>query len=184
MLASPMAAIDMDKTDEELYGVEHLSSIVIGNWFLFGEAFGSKTRAEVYFGEISELRHNVSHRRQRHMLRRGELIRFVRNAQMLLAAFGSPVAAQFETVAGDLEQGGSPWGHQLGGTLPPATEIVSEFVGRQVEMRTLSSWLTTDNARQCVNLGFWRIGQECTSLSVCSRRSGRRAVESPRRPVA
>jgi len=32
MLESPMRVVDMDKTDEELFGVEHLWNIVNANW--------------------------------------------------------------------------------------------------------------------------------------------------------
>ena len=159
MLASPMAVIDMGKNDEELYGVEHLGNIVLGNWSLFGETFGDRKRTDVYFDEIKELRNNVSHRRQHHMLRRRELLRFVQNAQLLLGAFGSPKAAKFEAVAASLEQNGSPWGHQLGGILPAAIEIVTEFVGREAEMDRLSEWLTTDDARQCVIWGYGGSGK-------------------------
>ena len=159
MLESPMATIDMDRADEEIYGVEHLGSVVIGNWVLFEEAFGNRQRTEVYFGEISELRHNVSHRRQRHMLRRGDLLRFVRNAQLLLKAFGSPAALAFDSIAANLEQDGSPWGNELGGTLPPAIEIVSEFVGRDAEMRELSTWLTRDDDHHMVIWGYGGSGK-------------------------
>ena len=159
MLASPMATIDMDRVDEEIYGVEHLGSVVIGNWGLLGETFGNRQRTEVYFGEISELRHNVSHRRQRHMLRRGDLLRFVRNAQLLLKAFDSPTTAAFDSIAANLEQGGSPWGNELGGTLPPAIEIVSEFVGRDAEMRELSTWLTRDDDRHLIIWGYGGSGK-------------------------
>ena len=159
MLSSPMAMVDMGKTDEELYGVEHLSSIVIGNWLLFERLFRNRNRTEVYFGEISELRHNVSHRRQRHMLRRNELIRFTRNAQMLLDALDSPSARRFETIAVSLEQGGSPWGYELGGTLPPETEIVSGFVGREAQIQALSTWLITDKSRQFVIWGYGGSGK-------------------------
>ncbi len=154
-----MALVDMDKTDEELYGVEHLGSIVTGNWPLLGDAFGSRKRTEVYFGEISELRHNVSHRRQHNMLRRSDLLRFVRNAQLLLTAFGSPVARRFESLATSLEHGGSPWGNELGGKLPPATEIVSDFIGRESEMRDLREWLMVDDARQLVIWGYGGSGK-------------------------
>ena len=88
MLTSPMAIVDMGKTDEELYGVEHLASIILGNWALFGSTFANRNRTQVYLGEIAELRHNVSHRRQRHMLSKSELFRFVDNARLLLIAFG------------------------------------------------------------------------------------------------
>ena len=159
MLSSPMAMVDMGKTDEELYGVEHLSSIVLGNWKLFEESFNNRNRTEVYFGEISELRHNVSHRRQRHMLRRNELIRFTRNAQLLLDALRSPSARKFESVATSLEQGGSPWGNELGGTLPPETDIVSGFVGREAQIQALSTWLATDSLRQFVIWGYGGSGK-------------------------
>ena len=159
MLHSPMAVVDMGKTDEELYGVEHLSSIVLGNWSLFGDAFGHRTRTEVYFGEVSELRHNISHRRQHHLLRRSELLRFVHNGQLLLRALGSPTAAKFKSVATSLEEGGSPWGSELGGALPLGAEIVSEFVGREAQMRSLSAWLAAEETRQLVIWGYGGSGK-------------------------
>ena len=159
MLTSPMAVVDMGKADEELYGVEHLFNIVRGNWSIFGDSFGDRQRTEVYFGEISELRHNVSHRRQHHMLRRSELLRFTRNAQLLLSAFRSQAATRFDAIAASLEQGGSPWGNELGGTLPPATEIVPEFVGRESEIRDLSVWFTTDSSPQYVIWGYGGSGK-------------------------
>lgn len=159
MLTSPMAVVDMGKTDEELYGVEHLSNIILGNWELFGDAFGNRNRTEVYFGEVSELRHNVSHRRQHHMLRRGDLLRFTKNAQMLLGALQSPRMAEFEAITASIEEGGSPWGNELGGALPPATEIVPEFVGREPEMRKLTSWLVTESSTQFVIWGYGGSGK-------------------------
>ena len=159
MLNSPMAVIDMGKTDEELYGVEHLSSIVLGNWTIFRDRLGDRNRTEVYLGEITELRHNVSHRRQHHMLRRRDLLRFVRNAQLLLHALASPKAVTFESVATNLEQGGTPWGNELGGLLPPGAEIVSEFVGRDIEVQQLSTWLATDSSRQYVIWGYGGSGK-------------------------
>ena len=159
MLQSPMATVDMGKTDEELYGVEHLSSILLGNWPIFQDDLKSRSRTEVYLGEIAELRHNVSHRRQRHMLRRRELLRFVRNAQMLLDALGSPRALDFDMIATHLEQGGSPWGNELGGILPSETEIVSEFVGREAEIQKLSMWLAANSSRQYVIWGYGGSGK-------------------------
>ena len=159
MLTSPMAIVDMDKTDEEVYGVEHLSNIIGGNWALFGDGLGDRTRADVYFGEVAELRHNVSHRRQHHMLRRGDLLRFVRNAEMLLRGLQSPAALKFDSIAAGLEQGGSPWGAELGGTLPPASEIVPEFVGREDQIRGLSIWLADNSERQLVIWGYGGSGK-------------------------
>lgn len=169
MLTSPMRVIDMGKTDEELYGVEHLSQIILGNWPIFGDAFGKRTRTEVYFGEISELRHNVSHRRQHHMLSRSELLRFSRNAEMLLSALRSPAASRFDAIAASLEQGGSPWGNELGGVLPPATEIVPQFVGRESEIRELSTWFTTESSRQYVIWGYGGSGKSALAYQFARR---------------
>ena len=159
MLESPMAVVDMRKSDDEIYGVEHLANIVDGNWSLFGPGFGDRARTLVYLSELAELRHNVSHRRQHHMLRRGDLLRFVRNAEMVLRGLDSPVASRFDSVALGLEQGGSPWGPELGGKLPPATEIVPEFVGREEEIRTLLSWLVDGSDKQLVIWGYGGSGK-------------------------
>lgn len=93
------------------------------------------------------------------MLRRRDLLRFLRNAQLLLDSFGSPTAAAFDSIAASVEQGGSPWGNELGGALPPAIEIVSEFVGRDAEMRDLSTWLTRDDDRHLVIWGYGGSGK-------------------------
>ena len=159
MLDSPMAIIDMGKTDKELYGVEHLSSIVLGNWPIFGDLFQKRNRTQVYLDEIAELRHNVSHRRNHHLLRRGDLLRFIRNAHLILNALDSELSIRFDAIATSIEQGSSPWGRELVGTLPPATEIVFEFVGRDSEIRTLSSWLTTETSRQLVIWGYGGSGK-------------------------
>lgn len=124
-----MRVVDMGKTDEDLYGVEHLADIVKGNWDVFGDRLASRPRAEVYLGEIAELRHNVSHRRRRHILQRAELLRFVQNARMLLEALASPGASRFAAVVDSLDVGATPWGTPLSSALPPHDEIVQEFVG-------------------------------------------------------
>ena len=159
MLSSPMAVVDMGKADEDLYGVEHLSNIVLGNWKVFETAFVDRKRTEVYFGEVAELRHNLSHRRRHHMLERKEVLRFARNAQMLLSAFKSPISYQFDAIAASLEQGGSPWGSQLGGSLPPAMEIVPDFVGRQTEMTKLSIWFTSNQSQKFLIWGYGGSGK-------------------------
>lgn len=159
MLNSPMATIDMGKTDEELYGVEHLSSIILGNWTTFEPIFHKRTRTEVYLGEIAELRHNVSHRRPHHLLQRGDLSRFVQNSHLLLRALNCPIATRFDSIATTLMKGDTPWGNRLAGTLPPATEIVSEFVGRESEMRALRIWLTAESERQLLIWGYGGSGK-------------------------
>lgn len=159
MLTSPMAIVDMNKSVDELYGVEHLASIIIGNWDIFEEHFKHRPRTEVYFGEITELRHNLSHRRQHHILQRGELWRFVHNARLILSALDSPNAYRMESIANKLAQGGTPWGNQLSGTLPPSIDIVSDFVGRQSELDQLSHWLTTDHANQFMIWGYGGSGK-------------------------
>jgi hypothetical protein len=144
MLESPMRVVDMGKTDEELLGVEHLWNIVNGNWKeIFGQRFGDRKRTEVYLGEIAEVRHNVSHRRRRHYLRRSELTRFVQNCAVLLRSAGSPGASQFEETAEALSAGASPWGAALGGYIPPQDEVVAEFVGRNAQLRNLNAWLAS-----------------------------------------
>ena len=166
MLNSPMAVVDMGKADDEIYGVEHLANIVSGNWALFGDGLGDRDRSRVYLGEVAELRHNVSHRRQHHMLRRRDLLRFVRNAEMLLRGLQSSEAPKFDSIAAGLEQGGSPWGAELGGTLPPATEIVPEFVGREDEIRDLSVWLADNSERQIVIWGYGGSGKSALAYQV------------------
>ena len=159
MLDSPMRVVDMGKNDEELFGVEHLWNIVNGNWKdIYGECFGDRKRTEVYFGEIAELRHNVSHRRRRHFLRRSELARFVQNCAVLLRCIKSPAAARFEQVAESLTAGAAPWGATLAGYLPPHDEIVEDFVGRNAQLRDLSIWIATD-APQLLVWGYGGAGK-------------------------
>ncbi len=162
MLSSPMRVVDMSKSDDELFGVEHLWNIVNGNWELFAAAFGDKTRTQVYFGEIAELRHNVSHRRQRHLLRRVELARFLHNCRMLLAALGSPLAESFGAVAEAISAGGNPWATSLASSLPPHEEVFDEFIGRPKELRELSEWLVSDS-RQHVVWGYGGAGKSATA---------------------
>ena len=75
MLHSPMRVVEMDRRDDEIYGVEHLWSIIGGNWSLFKVVFDNRTRTEACLEEIKELRHNLAHRRKRHYLLRPNLIR-------------------------------------------------------------------------------------------------------------
>lgn len=181
MLKSPMAIIDMNKADDELYGIEHLANILAGNWPLFKDNFSDRSRTEVYFREIAELRHNVSHRRQHHMLSKSELLRFIQNASLLLTAFRSPIASKFQSIVTSLEQGGTPWGGDLSGTLPSATEIVSDFVGREAEIRDLSIWLTADDARQLVIWGYGGSGK--SALAFQFARSVRDGAPRPLQAV-
>ena len=145
MLESPMRVVDMDKTDEELFGVEHLWNIVNANWKdMYKERFVDQRRTEVYLGEVAEVRHNVSHRRQRHFLRRSELARFAQNCSVLLRCIGSAKASKFEQVAESLAAGATPWGATLGGYVPAQDEVVDEFVGRDHQLRDLNAWLAGD----------------------------------------
>jgi hypothetical protein len=145
MLDSPMRVVDMGKTDEELYGVEHLANIVDGNWTsVFKEKLGDRSRVKVYLSEIAEVRHNVSHRRRRHVLRRAEVIRLAQNCNMLLRGVGSEEAPRFANVVDLLGSQANPWGSSLGGYLPPSDEIVEDFVGRPTQLDDLSIWLASD----------------------------------------
>lgn len=159
MLESPMRMVDMGKTDEELFGVEHLSNIVVGNWKdIYEPRFRDRRRTEVYLAEIAEVRHNISHRRRRHFLRRSELVRFAHNCAVLLRCMGAAKAAQFEERAESLTAGATPWGATLGGYLPPHDEVVDEFVGRNPQLRDLSAWLAGD-APQLLVCGYGGAGK-------------------------
>lgn len=144
MLRSPMRVVDMDKGDDEIYGLEHIINIVQGNWKLFDELAGDKERTQVYLLEVSELRHNLAHRRKRHVVLRNDLVRFVQNGRILLTAVGSPVGEKFSDIEHSLISGGAPWGASLAGHLPPRDEIYSEFVGRPVQLGELSEWFSSD----------------------------------------
>jgi NB-ARC domain-containing protein len=145
MLASPMRTVDMDKSEDEMYGVEHLGQILLGNWKTFGDDLGDRKRTEVYCLEIAELRNNLAHRRRSHFLRRAELLRFTQNAALILRALRSSDADRFSAIADDLASGAAPWGPELGGVLPPRDEIVSDFVGRPSELRALQEWFVSDS---------------------------------------
>lgn len=144
MLRSPMRVVEMDRDDDEIYGAEHIYNIVQGNWKLFGELAQDKQRTEVYLLEVTELRHNLAHRRRRHVLLRNDLVRFVQNGRILLNAVGSSASETFSDIEDSLISGGSPWGTSLAGHLPPRDEIYSDFVGRPHQLGELSEWLSSD----------------------------------------
>jgi tetratricopeptide (TPR) repeat protein len=142
MLENPMRVVDMGKASEELFGVEHLSKIVAGNWKpVFRDLFQDKKRTDVYLDEIREMRHNLAHRRGAHVLQMSELGRFTGNCAVLLRALQSEASGKFEAVSETIYSGQTPWGSSLGGRLPASDEIVQEFVGRTDQMRYLAEWL-------------------------------------------
>ena len=98
MLDSPMNVVDMGKDDDELYGIEHLGNIIDGNWAIFKDRFSDRDRTKVRLGEIAEVRHNVSHRRKNHYLRRDDLVRFCQNCESLLSAIGSTKSMDFDSL--------------------------------------------------------------------------------------
>lgn len=145
MLNNPMRVVDMQRTPEELSGVEHLWNIVNGNWStLFHTVFVDRARTEVYFGEITELRHNLSHRRGHHCLLRSDLIRILGGGRIILSAMNSTHADRFADAVDTLSSGGSPWGPSLAGHLPPSDEMYSEFVGRRHALDKLAHWINSD----------------------------------------
>ncbi|MYA50760.1 MAG: hypothetical protein F4Y25_08525 [Chloroflexi bacterium] len=158
MLSSPMRAVDMPREPEELYGVEHLAKIVDGNRKIFRPLFQDIDRTRVYLGEIAELRHNLAHRRRRHLVRLEDLIRFTQNARRLLEAVGSTQASHFSSVVDALAQGGKPWGTPLGGRLPHLDEIYDEFIGRPEQLRNLGAWFM-DDAKPIVIWGYGGAGK-------------------------
>lgn len=134
MLTSPNRVIDMGQDESELYGVEHIWNIVNGNWHLFSDKFEDKKRSEVYFGEITELRHNLAHRRKRHLLPRQNLLRFAQDARILLECLGATEVSKFSSIEETLISGGSDWGTSLAGHLPPYDDMYLQFIGRNSEL--------------------------------------------------
>ena len=158
MLQSPMRVVEMDRSEDEIYGIEHLWDIIRGNWFLFNQSFENRTRTEAYLGEIKELRNNLAHRRKRHYLLRPNLIRILGSCQIILSALKSPSADAFAEIVESLSSGGTPWGTPLEGQLPPRSEMYSEFIGRPCELKDLSQWLASDN-QQVLVWGYGGVGK-------------------------
>ena len=162
MLESPMRVVDMGKTEEDLYGIEHVWQIVNGNWRLFGEFFGQraedKRRVEVTFSEITEVRNNIAHRRGKHLLGRIDLIRFLDNCNRILSAIGSSKSQTFNELVELVSKGGMPWGDMLVGWLPPSDEIYDEFIGRSNELAGLSDWLASDSLEVAIH-GYGGVGK-------------------------
>ncbi len=158
MLRSPMRTVDMERDDDEIFGVEHLWNIIDGNWPLFRVSFVDRSRTQVYLSEISELRNNLAHRRKRHVLLRGNLIRIMSSCQIVLSALGSPRAESFADIVDSLSSGGIPWGAKLEGKLPPSDEMYAEFVGRPSELNGLSDWLASDSP-QILVWGYGGVGK-------------------------
>jgi tetratricopeptide (TPR) repeat protein len=154
MLRSPMRVVDMGKNEEDIYGIEHLWNIINGNWILFQNFFGTrrvdKERTEVYLGEITELRHNLAHRRNKHLLQKSQLIRIVEDFRIVLAALESNRAEKFAEVVDSLISGTTPWGMPLGGKLPHSDEMYAEFIGRPKQLEGLWEWLSSDRSRVSV----------------------------------
>ena len=145
MLNHPMRVIDMKRTPDELFGVEHLWNIVNGNWStVFRPVFQDKTRTQVYLAEITELRHNLAHRRGHHCLLRSDLIRILGGCRIILSALDAPQADRFADAVDTLSSGGSPWGPSLAGHLPPSDEMYTEFVGRRHALDKLGHWINSD----------------------------------------
>ena len=150
MLQNPMRAVAMNKTPAELHGLEHFWNIIAGNWNLLSTNFRDKKRTEVFLAEITELRHNLAHRRKHHTLPRGTLIRIADNCRIVLAALESRQATKFAAVVESLSSGGTPWGTPLDGRLPPSDEIYAEFVGRPTQLNALADWFASDSPQVLV----------------------------------
>ena len=167
MLQSPMRVVDMQRDPDELYGIEHLPNIIDGNWPIFKDVFGERhddrQRVAVYLREIAELRNNLAHRRNHHLVRLDDLIRFAQNARTLLQALSAPEADHFAGIADSLVQGGTPWGTPLAGQLPPHDEIYDEFVGRPAQLRALGDWFMGD-AKPIVIWGYGGAGKSALAF--------------------
>ena len=158
MLTSPLRVVDMEREDDELYGLEHFRNIITGNWHIFETTFQDKERTGVYFKEIAEMRHNLAHRRGHHVVLRNDLFRFADNCRMLLSAIGSPKAEDFRAIVDSLGSGDAPWGNPLEGYLPPRDVMYSEFVGRPTELKELADWFASDTPQVLV-WGYGGVGK-------------------------
>lgn len=157
-LTNPMRVIDMDRKPEEIHGLEHFWTIVNGNWQLFSQDLRDRTRAEAYLSEISEMRHNLAHRRKRHVLLNHELLRVMGNCRILLRAFRSNESDKFDDIVDSLSSGAKPWGASLHSHLPPIDDFFTEFVGRPNQLDQLSDWLESDR-RQILVWGYGGSGK-------------------------
>ena len=157
-LTNPMRVIEMDRTSEEIHGLEHFWTIINGNWRLFSQLLRDRTRAETYLSEISEMRHNLAHRKKRHVLLNHELLRVMGNCRILLRAFKSNESDKFDDVVDSLSSGAKPWGTSLHSHLPPIDDFFTEFVGRPNELDQLSDWLESDR-RQILVWGYGGSGK-------------------------
>ena len=158
MLRSPMRRVNMDRTEDEVFGIEHLWNIVNGNWSLFKKTFEDKSRTQVYLSEITELRNNLAHRKKRHVLLRSNLLRTIGSCQVILSALQSPRADTFAEIVDSLSSGATPWGAFLEGYLPPSDEMYPEFIGRPSELDGLSGWLASDSP-QILVCGYGGVGK-------------------------
>ena len=158
MLRSPMRAVEMDRNDDEIYGIEHIWNIIGGNWTLFKPFFEDKLRIQTYLGEVTELRHNLAHRKKRHLLLRSNLIRILGSCHIVLSALKSPHADNYSEIANSLSAGITPWGSTLDGRVPPSDEMYVEFIGRPAELEDLSQWLSSDSP-QILVWGYGGVGK-------------------------
>ena len=157
-LTNPLRVIDMAQTPDEVHGLEHFWTIINGNWKLFAEYLQHKTRAESYLSEISEMRHNLAHRRKRHVLLNHELLRIMDNCRIMLRALKSRDSEKFDDIVDFLSSGVRPWGESLHSHLPPIDDFFTEFVGRPNQLDELSRWLESDR-RQILVWGYGGSGK-------------------------
>ena len=162
MLANPMRVVDMGREPEEMYGTEHIWNIINGNPTAFPKFHGSATnkrRSQEFLEEISELRHNLAHRRTRQILPKRNLIRAMDNCVYVLEALDSPKSQVFENIYDSLTSGTLPWGRPLDGQIPPSDEIYTEFVGRSGHLDSVSNWLFETNHPQHLVSGYGGSGK-------------------------
>lgn len=131
----------MNKSSEDVHGLEHFWNIINGNWRLFQKHFQDKMRTQVYLDEISELRHNLAHRRRHNILLKSDLIRIVGSCAKCLSALESPQSESFVEVVDSLTSGEVPWGSITEGRLPSSGDLYDEFVERPTELKRLTEWI-------------------------------------------
>ena len=169
MLSHPLRTVDMGKTDEELYGIEHIQNVLRGNLNLFEPWFRDCDRASLYLAEVAEVRHNISHRRGHHLLSASSARHCLDACGILLRAIQAPQADDFQTAADAISQGSFPWGPGLENGLPAREIVVTDFVGRTREISELYEWFRSRDTNRWVVWGDGGAGKSAVAYEFATR---------------
>ena len=169
MLQNPLRVVDMNKTQEDFHGLEHFWNIINGNWRLFQPFFQDKQRTEVYLGEITELRHNLAHRRRSHVLLKGDLVRIVGNCAKCLFSPGFGILCAIPRECGLLDIRSDFLGIPTFRPITAKRGTVCRVRGTPKRTQFIVS-VARFRSSASTGMGLWWSGKERTSVSI---RTGR-----------